>query len=277
MRKDCGAIGFPAPATASDFRPGPRGLSLHRPPHLPMRFHPPSSLPPPPECYGLRAALRAWLNLATQPIGRRAPPLGSSPSSRPQPPASTIPQGIPTPRSRSVPDVSHVLDGLLRQLPLRACFIPLPRPGFALQGFVPRVEPYRVSPARSCPPGVGRTRLRPANAPPPPGPCSPPRVRCRPGRIRSRMIRAPRGLPAPPGSLPAQRGNAFTSPPPSTLAAKNPSRLAPGVFPLPGLACLGSGCRPARASWPEPPSLLSKSRVRGPSPAVHRAAGHAKT
>jgi hypothetical protein len=142
------------------FSPGPaQSLSLRRPPHLPMRFHPPSSLPPPPECYGLRAALRAWLNLATQPIGRRAPPLGSSPSSRHQPPASTIPRGIPTPRSRSVPDVSHVLDGLLRQLPLRACFIPLPRPGFALQGFVPRAEPCRVSPAASCPPGVGRTRL----------------------------------------------------------------------------------------------------------------------
>ena len=170
-----------------------------------------------------------------------------TPSSRRQLPASTTPRGIPTPRSRSVPDVSHVLDGLLRQPPLRASFIPLPRPGFALQGFVPRVEPCRVSPAHSCPPDVGRTRLRPANAPPPSGPCSPPRVRCRPGRIRSRMVRAPRGLPAPPGSLPAQRRDAFTSHPPSALAAKNPSRPVPGVLPLHGLACLGSGCRPARA------------------------------
>ena len=38
----------------------------------------------------------------------------------------------------SVLDVSHVLDGFLRHLPSRACFIPLPRPGFALQGIVPR-------------------------------------------------------------------------------------------------------------------------------------------
>src|SRR5437762_12594930 len=41
-----------------------------------MRFHPPSSFPPPSEFYGLRAALRAWLNLATQPNSRRAPSLG---------------------------------------------------------------------------------------------------------------------------------------------------------------------------------------------------------
>jgi hypothetical protein len=43
-----------------------------------MRFHPPASSPPSPEFYGLRAAPRAWLNLATQPTGRRAPPMGSS-------------------------------------------------------------------------------------------------------------------------------------------------------------------------------------------------------
>ena len=64
-------------------------------------------------------------------------PWGPLPSSRRQQAASTTPQGIPTQRSRSVLDVSHVLDGFLRHLPLRACFIPLPRPGFALQGFVP--------------------------------------------------------------------------------------------------------------------------------------------
>ena len=59
------------------FSPGPtRSLFVRRPPHLPMRFHPPSSFPPPSEFYGLRAALRAWLNLATQPNSRRAPSLG---------------------------------------------------------------------------------------------------------------------------------------------------------------------------------------------------------
>jgi len=79
----------------------------------------------------------------------------------------------------------------------------------------------------------------------------------------------------PPGALLAQRGDAFTSPPPSAFTVKNPSRLALGVSPLRELACLESGCRPARAFRPEPPSLLSKSRVRGLFPAAHRAAGHA--
>jgi len=58
--------------------PGPtRFLFVRRSPHLPTGFHPPSSFPPPSESCGLRAALPAWLNLATQPNGRRAPPLGS--------------------------------------------------------------------------------------------------------------------------------------------------------------------------------------------------------
>ena len=151
MRTNRGDIGFPASATASDFHPGPRGFSVRRPPHLSMGFHPPSSFPPPSESCGLRAALRAWLNLATQPNGRRAPPLGSRPSSRHQQLASTTPQGIPTPRSRSALDVSHVLDGLLRHLPSRACFIPLPRPGFALQGFVPRRGAVPGFPGRFMP------------------------------------------------------------------------------------------------------------------------------
>jgi hypothetical protein len=43
MRTDRGGIGFPAPASASDFHPGPRGFSVRRPPHLSMGFHPPSS------------------------------------------------------------------------------------------------------------------------------------------------------------------------------------------------------------------------------------------
>jgi hypothetical protein len=60
------------------FSPGPlRFFFVHRPPHLPTGFHPPASSPPSPEFYGLRAALRAWLNLATQPTSRRAPPMGS--------------------------------------------------------------------------------------------------------------------------------------------------------------------------------------------------------
>ena len=77
--------------------------------------------------------------------------MGSRPSSRHRQPASTTPRGIPTPRSRSALDVSHVLDGLLRQLPSRACFIPLPRPGFALQGFVPHRGAVPGFPGRFMP------------------------------------------------------------------------------------------------------------------------------
>ena len=72
-------------------------------------------------------------------------PWGPVPSSRRQQAASTTPQGIPTQRSRSV------LDGFLRHLPVRACFIPLPRPGFALQGFVPRRGAVPGFPGRFMP------------------------------------------------------------------------------------------------------------------------------
>src|SRR5205823_12068622 len=78
-------------------------------------------------------------------------PWGSLPSSRLLQPASTIPRGFPTQRSRSVLDVSHILDGFLRQLPSRACFIPLPRPRFALQGFVPRRGAVPGLPGRFMP------------------------------------------------------------------------------------------------------------------------------
>lgn len=47
-----------------------------------------------------------------------------------------------------------------------------------------------------------------------------------------------------------------------TLAAMNPPQLALGVSPLRGLACLESGCRPARGFWPEPPSSFRKSGSR---------------
>ena len=61
------------------FSPWPsRSLFVCRPLHLSMKFHPPASFPPPAESCGLRAALRAWSNLATRPNSRRAPPMGSS-------------------------------------------------------------------------------------------------------------------------------------------------------------------------------------------------------
>jgi hypothetical protein len=50
---------------------------------------------------------------------------------------SPLTTSFPRPVYCSVLSVSHTLDGLLLHRPLRACFIPLPRPGFALQGFSP--------------------------------------------------------------------------------------------------------------------------------------------
>jgi hypothetical protein len=132
-----GSLGSPSPAATSTFLPGP-AVSL-RPPSTPsfrLRLHPPSSFPPPPEFYGLRPARCISISLATN-IDQRAPPLGSRPSSRHQPAASTTPQGVPTPRSCSLLAVSHDLEGLLRLQLSRVCFTPQPRPGFALQGFVP--------------------------------------------------------------------------------------------------------------------------------------------
>jgi len=60
-------------------------------------------------------------------------------------------RGNPDPRSRSALGVSHALDGFLRQKPLRVCFTPLPRPGFALQGIVPHRGAVRGFPRRVMP------------------------------------------------------------------------------------------------------------------------------
>jgi len=146
-----GSLGSPLPAATSTFLPDP-AVPL-RPPStssLRPRLHPPASFPPPPECYGLRPARRISISLATN-SDRRTPPMGSSPSSRHQPAASTILQGIPTPESCSLLAVSHDLEGLLRLQPSRVCFTPQPRPGFALQGFVPLHGAVRGFPRRFMP------------------------------------------------------------------------------------------------------------------------------
>src|SRR5262249_5391638 len=54
----------------------------------------------------------------------------------------------------------------------------------------------------------------------------------------------------------------------------NPPQLVVGVSPLHGLACLESGCRPARASRPEPPSSFRKSDSRPRSGQSTETAGH---
>jgi len=123
-------------------------------------------------------------------------PWGSGPSSRHRLAASTYarrsqPRALVRPRRFSRPR---------RFAPppaLRVCFAPQPRPGFALQGFVPLAEPYRVSPARhalvpldapAC--GLTRASLRALDF----RALLPARVRCREEVISPSSIRAPLGL-----------------------------------------------------------------------------------
>jgi len=121
---------FPAPALISAFRPGLVGLS--------------SSAVHPCEPHGLHpsASFCALLEVLRQPACPRdpcgtakAPPVEFRPSSRHQhrrlplrgfhPAVTFRPRRFARPRRFTPP------------VPLRACFIPLPRSGFALQGFDP--------------------------------------------------------------------------------------------------------------------------------------------
>ena len=138
MQTTHGAVGFPVSRRDLDVSAGSCGLSSSA---VHLRLAPGAS-----SSRELSASSRVLrpatcpprLEIVLRPqLDRRAPPVGSCPSSRRQLAASTTPQGIPTPGSCSLLAVSHGLEGLLRLQPLRACFIPLPRPGFALQGFVP--------------------------------------------------------------------------------------------------------------------------------------------
>jgi hypothetical protein len=116
-------IGLLDPASASPFPVHPRGLpavSVCR--TLSYSAHPLGRFAFPSESTNQR---RPGTHV-------RAPSLGFLPSSRHRPVESThasFPSSL-----RSAHDVSHVLDGLLLHQPLRVCFTPQPRPGFALQG-----------------------------------------------------------------------------------------------------------------------------------------------
>lgn len=156
---DLQGVGFPAPGSPSAFQHGATGLSSFAV-HATFRWR----FILPRACRLLQSP--SACALPTGLAASRRLPWGPRPSSRHQLPASTIPRGIPTPRSRSVPGVSHALDGLLRQKPSRVCFTPQPRPGFALQGFVPlrgavRGFPRRVMPSCRWTGGAFDQRLGP--------------------------------------------------------------------------------------------------------------------
>jgi len=166
------------------------------------------------------------------------------PSSRHQPAASLRP-GNPLPNQHTVRSVSHALDGFAPPPALRVCFTPQPRPGFALQGFVP---------LRGAVPGFPGLVMPSCRWTSPPAEL-PPRQRTRPrlqglaprgecGVVRSRLkprpIRAPHGLPLPPpGTHSLHRRDAFAPPPPTTFfrdepTAAGPRRFAGARFGLPG-------------------------------------------
>ena len=126
-----GLLSYPAPVIASSFPTDRYGLSATPAPA--SRKKPGSS------SRGLRSPPEFVL-FSPAPTRAGAPPVGSRPSSRHQHSESTNPIGIPgrpsfRPRRFTRP----------RRFPpptaLRACFIPLPCPGFALQGFPPPSQP----------------------------------------------------------------------------------------------------------------------------------------
>jgi len=225
-----GRSGFPTPAIGSlvRFRRAPRYLHPPSTASVSRRFHPPSSLSPPSESCGLRPASRPDHPAAG---GSRSASLGvpfpHRGTSRWRPPIAqgTRPCATFRPRRFSRP----------RRFPpppaLRVCFAPQPRPGFALQGIVPRAEPYRVSPARSCPHVVGRQSLRfdPRQLGRPRLQGLAPRGECGDERNLFRVPSAPRpswALP-PPGLHSTHRGNDFAFPPPTAFLRGEPAATGP--------------------------------------------------
>jgi hypothetical protein len=177
MRTTGRDIGFPAPGTPSAFQPEPP-VSL-RSPSAPPFDDASSSLELSASSRVLRPATcpSCPTSLATDQSAEERLPWGSSSLIAASTSGVHHSAGIPTPRSSSALDVSHVLDGLLRHQPSRACFIPLPRPGFALQGIVPQRGAVRGFPRRVMPScrWTSLPAVLPAPADPPPssGPCSP--------------------------------------------------------------------------------------------------------
>jgi hypothetical protein len=189
----------------------PRWLSLDAGPRSVERTG--SSSPEP----NLSFRVRSCLSPALHPERFRAPPLGFLSPSRQKRVKSTWRRASHT-RLRSALSVSRALDGLLLHAPLRACFIPLPRPGFALQGFSPLPRRLASSTSRALLslPSFPSRRV----APPLPGPLAPPSGRC----SGQRSVVANRGVSPAYHSIPSWAfnscglfsgylGDAFTPPP----------------------------------------------------------------
>jgi hypothetical protein len=118
---------------------------------------------------------------------------------------------------RSVLDVSHVLDGFLLHRPLRVCFAPLPRPGFALRGLplshsrtssslAVALLAFTLAPCRRLPSGASDAR-------PSSGPCSVCQSVVPPWGFSPRPARSLPELPLPRVLLRVPRGRPFLDAP----------------------------------------------------------------
>ena len=156
-----GSLGSPSPAAPSTFPPGP-AVSLRSPSTsgLRQRLHPPASFPPPPECYGLRPAHRVskW-SCDHSSTGERLP-WGPLPHRgvnwrRPPPPRESRPRGhVPSAPFLTTSRVCSASS--LRGFVSPRCHVQ----GLPFRGLSLSAEPYRLSPAESCPLAVGRIGLR---------------------------------------------------------------------------------------------------------------------
>ena len=130
---------------------------------MPLGLHPPASFAPPSKSYGFQPVLFRPLRL-----GERLPwsffphrdfSTGVHHSAASISAVTFRPRRFARPRR------------FLPPMPLQACFIPLPRPGFALQGFVPLrgAAPAFTGLVPSCPLSERRLRFDPRQRPSAPG------------------------------------------------------------------------------------------------------------
>lgn len=149
-RRPCGPIGLSAATSTLRFLARPGGSTSCVVPRSLAKTG--SSSPE----LGLLFRVRTASNLPHARM-RRAPSLGFRSQSRHQLRRSTCERGS-QPRPMFRPRCFTHPRRFALSAALWACFIPLPRPGFTFQGFVPAAWPPRLV-DESCPPVVGHRHL----------------------------------------------------------------------------------------------------------------------
>jgi len=148
----CRLVGLPAATSTLRFPARPGGSTFRVVPRFLAKTG--SSSPE----LGLLFRVRTASNLLPARM-RRAPPMGFRSQSRHQPWRSTCGRGS-QPRPTFRPRCFAHPRRLTLSMTSWACFIPLPRPGFTSQGFVPATWPGRLV-DDSCPPVVDHRLLPP--------------------------------------------------------------------------------------------------------------------